>query len=412
MRKLLLLGLLLCFSLSFGVRRLDCYLTTSCSGFVVYKLSNYTNAHGALYNYTSENYTWVYCCEWPYLNRSCDESILFHLSNYTNAHAELNNESYYDWYVCLSAYDPESDIYCEYDSSCPEGFDCLGSLSTEIGNDTNLHLGNCSEYATKICCRLSKLMAVLEQESLEAEDNYVYNSPRVILDVVNTGNRTAVIKEVRVGSDRNYYFIHVPSYIPSGSIGRFEIGFQSEKCADYGSQRDFNISILYQKTEEEDGWYNVSGSYTVGKPFRVDMSEEMRSLYVGDVDYVPIDVVNLGSESITYNVSITVTSLFAQLLRYSEIYSLSDLEGQEFTADYLDRLHLKLVPPSPLEEEVKVRITNVDCPSLYEEKKFFVKTLTKTTGLFTVSVTPDLGWPQILLLLLISSIFLKGAKVF
>jgi len=56
MRKWLVLALFLCFSLSFGAKRLDCYLTTSCSDFVVYKLSNYTNAHGALYNYTSENY--------------------------------------------------------------------------------------------------------------------------------------------------------------------------------------------------------------------------------------------------------------------------------------------------------------------------------------------------------------------
>ncbi|VVB59622.1 Uncharacterised protein [uncultured archaeon] len=70
------------------------------------------------------------------------------LSNIFNAHAEEYGLSNYNNNICLSS--SAGNLTCAYRSSCASGEACLGSLA----GDTNAHVGDCSAYQKKICCKL------------------------------------------------------------------------------------------------------------------------------------------------------------------------------------------------------------------------------------------------------------------
>ncbi|MBU3941764.1 MAG: hypothetical protein KKF74_02525, partial [Nanoarchaeota archaeon] len=131
---------------------LSCNVITSCSYTDIFHISNETNAHAELNN--NSNYNYKICCnDTAGLNIgtgcSGEYFTLLHLSNQTNAHAELNNESNYNFNVCISSSDGL--LNCSYESSC-SGYDtCIASVS----NSTNAHVGNCTDYSTKICCNIT-----------------------------------------------------------------------------------------------------------------------------------------------------------------------------------------------------------------------------------------------------------------
>ena len=128
---------------------LSCNVITSCSYTDIFHISNETNAHAELNN--NSNYNYKICCnDTAGLNIgticSGEYFTLLHLSNQTNAHAELNNESNYNFNLCINI--STGELNCSYESSC-SGYDtCIASVS----NSTNAHVGNCTDYSTKICC--------------------------------------------------------------------------------------------------------------------------------------------------------------------------------------------------------------------------------------------------------------------
>jgi len=126
-----------------------CEVTQSCSYTDIFHISNQTNAHAELNN--NSNYTYKICCSDTSglnigTNCSGEYFTLLHLSNQTNAHAELNNELNYNFNVCISSTDGL--FNCSYESSCSNYNTCIASISSS----TNAHIGECADYATKICC--------------------------------------------------------------------------------------------------------------------------------------------------------------------------------------------------------------------------------------------------------------------
>ena len=131
---------------------LSCEIVTNCNNTDIFHISNKTNAHAELSN--NSNYAYEICCnDTTGLNvgTSCSGEyfILLHLSNQTNAHAELNNESNYNFNVCISS--SGGLLNCSYESSCDNYDTCIASVS----NSTNAHVGNCTDYSTKICCNIT-----------------------------------------------------------------------------------------------------------------------------------------------------------------------------------------------------------------------------------------------------------------
>jgi len=132
---------------------LSCSIVTTCPHTDIFHISNETNAHAELNN--NSNYDHKICCnDTTGLNigTSCtgEYYTLLHLSNQTNAHVELNNESSYNEFsVCISSSDGL--LNCSYESDCDNSDACLASVS----GSTNAHVGNCTDYTTKICCNIT-----------------------------------------------------------------------------------------------------------------------------------------------------------------------------------------------------------------------------------------------------------------
>ncbi|MDD5086167.1 MAG: hypothetical protein PHV16_00255 [Candidatus Nanoarchaeia archaeon] len=130
-----------------------CEVVTNCNNTDIFHISNQTNAHAELNN--NSNYVYEVCCNDTTgldVGTSCagEYFTLLHLSNQTNAHVELNNESNYnDFSVCISSSDGL--FNCSYETSCDNYDTCIASVS----GSTNAHVGNCTDYATKICCNIT-----------------------------------------------------------------------------------------------------------------------------------------------------------------------------------------------------------------------------------------------------------------
>jgi len=131
---------------------LTCSITTdSCANTSVFKMSATTNAHAELSDQV--NYNNYACCSGVTgLGTSCSVNYdtVLKLSNLTNAHVEKSTEINYANSVCLSV-PSGTTIVCDYASDCSSlgpDYACVASIS---GN-TNAHVSNCTEYATKVCC--------------------------------------------------------------------------------------------------------------------------------------------------------------------------------------------------------------------------------------------------------------------
>ncbi len=127
-------------SLSFTVQD-NCVPTKT-----VMRLSNDTNAHGELWDQINYN---TYLCSTDEGSHSCEDDMankVIGLSNYTNAHGEIPeiNNGYLGNNVCFE------NLRCEnFSGSCPLTH-TLEMVS--LSGNTNAHIGNFSNYDTKICC--------------------------------------------------------------------------------------------------------------------------------------------------------------------------------------------------------------------------------------------------------------------
>lgn len=154
------LGVLFAFVLVIGfsvtVSALSCRVTSvDCpSGEIpIFKMSSQSNAHAELVNQNNYNYA-VCCSAGVNLRNSCSDpkqATVLWLSAQTNAHASQTSSSSYGTQVCLSSINPSvQQIECNFKSdSCDSGYQCLASMSAS----TNAHVGNCSAYNIKICCK-------------------------------------------------------------------------------------------------------------------------------------------------------------------------------------------------------------------------------------------------------------------
>lgn len=140
---------------------------TNTSAIVLYMKNDsggYFNAHAA--NSSNSSYPYVICCNTTTsanITTRCNDTIFLRLSNTTNAHVQLRNltnatnATIYNVTACMSA--DAGKITCNnYNGSCPANYECLTSIASSEAwayNETNAHVGNCSEYTTKICCKLN-----------------------------------------------------------------------------------------------------------------------------------------------------------------------------------------------------------------------------------------------------------------
>jgi hypothetical protein len=141
--------------------QLDCIInsTGSCDDRYtdIFHMSSMTNAHAELNN--QSGYSYAVCCReeygetiWTNCSMPKAETIL-RLESLTNSHVEKSSESNYQHEVCMAPSD-NYNISCSYDTSCTGSEVCVASISSsEIGFDTNLQVGNCTDgYQTLICC--------------------------------------------------------------------------------------------------------------------------------------------------------------------------------------------------------------------------------------------------------------------
>ncbi len=146
---------------------LSCTITStgSCSNTIILYASSNTNAHAQ--NISVATYPYGICCSesGQSITTTCNALAPTFLKLYstTNAHVEVFNQTNYPINVCLGV--TNRNVTCTYNtSSCSEGYTCLASIaSSEISanNITNAHLGNCSDYPTKICCGYVNIAPVI-----------------------------------------------------------------------------------------------------------------------------------------------------------------------------------------------------------------------------------------------------------
>jgi len=162
---------------------LSCEVTQSCSYTDIFHISNQTNAHAELSN--NSHYDYKICCNDNTglnigTNCSGEYFTLLHLSNQTNAHVELNNESHYNFNVCISSTDGL--FNCSYKSSCSNYDTCIASVS----GSTNAHVGNCTDYTTKICCNTTAANTVPTIIANATSPTNVYTNTDFMLNLTVT----------------------------------------------------------------------------------------------------------------------------------------------------------------------------------------------------------------------------------
>jgi len=121
--------------------------------------SGYMNAHAQLPS--NGTYPYTLCCDansrGDTLNTACIDSIFLKLYQPTNSHVEMASRSNYNYNACINAV--SGLVTCSYyNDSCPASYTCLTSIAsseTQDNNQTNAHIGSCSEYNTKVCCRIN-----------------------------------------------------------------------------------------------------------------------------------------------------------------------------------------------------------------------------------------------------------------
>jgi hypothetical protein len=134
---------------------LSCFVTNGlCSGVTIFNMYDYLGNHAELS--TQSNYPYKVCCSGTNISNSCSGTFhdtVLKLSGATNAHAEKKTQSNYTGNdVCLSS--SSLGVVCDYGTSCSSDFTCLASISS----DTDAHVGECSTYTNKVCCRVGTIV--------------------------------------------------------------------------------------------------------------------------------------------------------------------------------------------------------------------------------------------------------------
>ena len=136
------------------VELITCSITSSsCSDTTLFKMYSTTNAHAELLG--QANYNYYACCSGDVtLGTSCSGNYdtVLKLSSATNAHVEKNTQENYANSVCFST-TAASTIVCDYAADCSSlgsRFECVASIS----GDTSAHVGDCTDYSTKVCCSI------------------------------------------------------------------------------------------------------------------------------------------------------------------------------------------------------------------------------------------------------------------
>jgi len=129
---------------------LNCSFNSCPSGGTqVLKMSASSNAHAELPS--QSNYTNYVCCSGISSFSTTSGTAFLRLSAMTNAHVERGDLGNYGTVARLVPL-PGETITCTYQSTCPSGYVCLASISS----DTNAHIGNCSAFPNRqVCCTAS-----------------------------------------------------------------------------------------------------------------------------------------------------------------------------------------------------------------------------------------------------------------
>ncbi len=172
MKWLLFVGVLILVMVSasfvYAQSYIECNITTTCSYTEVLYLKNesggYWNAHAQLV--TNGSYPYAICCNTSVgtlSNSSCADVTVLKLSDTTNAHVQIGNYTgpgqVYTESACLSETSEDGSIECLYtNSNCGANYWCLASIASDnasVENLTNAHVGHCDEYLKNVCCRYS-----------------------------------------------------------------------------------------------------------------------------------------------------------------------------------------------------------------------------------------------------------------
>lgn len=131
-----------------------CSITSdTCSGVDIMHVYDPSGGHAELY--TQLNYNYKVCCSG--IDGLSNENIVnsavaLNLYSETNSHVEKSTESNYSYKVYIGGVGKTAT--CNYASDCSSlgsGYTCLVSISD---GDTNLHVGECTAFTTKVCCKI------------------------------------------------------------------------------------------------------------------------------------------------------------------------------------------------------------------------------------------------------------------
>jgi len=143
----------------------SCSITASgsCSYTKVLYLENdtggYMNAHAQ--NVTPGTYPYAICCDSnSSIALACGEGTLFKLNATTNSHVQRGDYTgpgiVYGVNACMTAAPGYTN--CTYvDDACPADRECFASMASSnasVSNDTDAHVGPCTEYRKKACCKV------------------------------------------------------------------------------------------------------------------------------------------------------------------------------------------------------------------------------------------------------------------
>ena len=104
------------------------------------------------------NYTWKVCCSGGGVKNTCGglATTVLKLYDTTKSHVEKNTQDNgYAYQVCIGA--TGKNAYCGYASDCStlgSGYVCLASIPD---GDYSLHIGNCSAFTQKVCCKIQTI---------------------------------------------------------------------------------------------------------------------------------------------------------------------------------------------------------------------------------------------------------------
>ena len=165
----IVISLIIILAIKVMAQGITCSISSICSNTAVLYMKNetggYYNAHAQLPSVA--NYPYILCCSSTEttLSNTCSDAIVLKLYATTNSHVQWGNYSgpytVYSNNACLSA-DPGT-IECIYQNSCPANYECLISMASSESwaeNKTNAHVGPCSEYSMKVCCRFIGLPVI------------------------------------------------------------------------------------------------------------------------------------------------------------------------------------------------------------------------------------------------------------